>query len=87
MSTLSDVIDEVMKELGNRAAMIHSAKIEAYAGQIVRMRDAQRRIDEEGLIVPDSKNHPVAHPAFEIERKAQDEIRKWGDTFKPTTNR
>lgn len=58
------------------------ADFEAYCGQVARLRDAQRRIHEEQLIVPDSKNQPVAHPALAIERTAQDEIRKWANKFK-----
>jgi len=57
--------------------------LEAYCGQVARLRDAQRRIADEGAIVADPKGTPVPHPAVAIERAAQDEIRKWGSTFRP----
>jgi phage terminase small subunit len=61
---------------------IAGPKLEAYCGQVARLRDAQRRIAVEGLVVADGKGQPMAHPALVIERTAQDEIRKWGDTFR-----
>lgn len=56
---------------------------EAYCAQVARLRDAQRRISAEGLIVADAKGNPVPHPALGIERDAQKEIRAWGDQFRP----
>lgn len=56
---------------------------DAYCGQIARLRDAQHRIHEEGAIIADPKGNPIPHPALAIERAAQDEIRKWSDTFRP----
>jgi len=73
---------EVVEALGNQAARKEGPELEAYCGAVARLRDAQSRIFDEGLIVPDSKNQPVAHPAFLIERQAMDELRKWGDKFK-----
>ena len=51
--------------------------LEAYVGQVARMRDAQRRIAEEGLVIASPRGDPIPHPAIEIERKAQAEIRAW----------
>ena len=45
------------------------------------MRDAQARIDAEGLIVADAKGNPIPHPAIALERAAQSEVRAWGDRF------
>lgn len=44
--------------------------------------NARERIDNEGLIVQDSKGNPIPHPALEIERRAQAEIRAWQNTMK-----
>lgn len=55
---------------------------EAYCVQVGRMRDAQRRIDEEGLVVADEKGRPVPHPAIAIEKAAQAEVRAWGSRFR-----
>ena len=54
-----------------------AGSIEAYAVQVARMRDAQRRIDAEGLVVADAKGQPMPHPAIVIERAAQAEVRAW----------
>lgn len=74
---------ELVEDLGATAERKVGPEFEAYCGAVVRLRDAQRRIYEEELIVPDAKNAPVAHPAFAIERQAMDELRKWGDKFRP----
>lgn len=60
-----------------------SPELEAYAGQVVRLRDAQRRLAVEGEIVEDPKGFPIVHPAVKLERDAQEELRRWGDRFDP----
>ncbi len=55
---------------------------EAYCVQVARLRDAQRRIGAEGMVVADAKGNPVPHPALAIERAAQAEIRAWGERFR-----
>ena len=50
---------------------------------MARLRDAQARLAAEGSIIADPKGVPIPHPAIAIERAAQDEIRKWGNAFKP----
>lgn len=77
------VWSEVCERHGDDAQRIEGPDLEAYCGQVARLRDAQRRIDAEGLVIADPKGHPVPHPAIAIERVAQDEIRKWGTTFRP----
>lgn len=57
--------------------------LESYCGQVARLREAQRRLATEGLVIADPKGHPIPHPAISIERVAQDEIRKWGSKFQP----
>ncbi len=56
---------------------------EAYCVQVARMRDAQARIDAEGIVVADEKGRPVPHPAIVLEKQAQAEVRAWGDRFQP----
>lgn len=51
--------------------------MEAYCVQVVRMRDAQHRVDSEGLVVADEKGRPVRHPALDIELAASAECRAW----------
>jgi hypothetical protein len=63
--------------------MPEGAEFEAWLGQVARLRDAQRAIAADGLIVADPKGIPMPHPALEIERRAQIELRTWGDKFDP----
>lgn len=58
------------------AAHAHAA-VAAYCVQVARARDAQARIDREGLVVADEKGRPIPHPAVAIERAAQAEVRAW----------
>lgn len=57
-------------------------QLEAYAGQVARMRDAQNRIAEEGAVVQDARGNPIPHPALAIERAAQAEVRLWSDKLR-----
>lgn len=50
--------------------------LESMAVQMARARDAQARIDAEGLVIAGAKGEPVAHPALAIERAAMAEVRK-----------
>ena len=61
--------------------------LEAYCSQVARMRDAQARVDAEGLVVADVKGNPVPHPALSIEKAAQAEVRAWGERFRGRTRR
>ena len=80
---VAEVWVELVAGLGDLADRKVGPEVEAYCGSVARLRDAQHRIHAEELIVPDSKNAPVAHPAFAIERQAMDDLRKWGDKFRP----
>ena len=55
---------------------------DAYCNQMAIERDAGGRIASEGIIVADAKGNPVPHPALEIQRKAQVEIRGWAGKFR-----
>lgn len=78
---------EVVAAYGDGWESINTPALEAYAGQVATLRDAQRRLATDGLIVEGLRGEPMTHPALAIERQAQDEIRKWGDTFKPPRRR
>lgn len=74
---------EVVAAYGEGAERICGPDLEAYCGQVARLRDAQRRIAAEGAVVADPKGNPVPHPALAIEKAAQAEIRTWGGAFRP----
>lgn len=83
---MTDAVDPKVQEvcaavIASGAADSVTPELEAYAGQVVRLRDAQRRLAVEGAVVEDSKGFPITHPALKIEKDAQEELRKWGDRF------
>lgn len=73
---------QVVEGLGGDRASV-GPDLEAYAGQVARLRDAQRRLSVEGSVIADVRGNPMPHPALAIERAAQVEIRAWGDRFRP----
>lgn len=76
---------DVVAAYGDGAERICGPDLEAYCGQVARLRDAQARLARDGSIVSDPKGNPIPHPALAIEKAAQVEIRAWGSTFKPRT--
>lgn len=64
---------------------LNKQNLEAYCGQVATMREAQERVDREGIIIADAKGDPVEHPAIGIGKRAQEQIRAWGTEFKPKT--
>lgn len=78
----SAIWDEVMFRLGRDVReRVAGPDLEAFCGQVARLREAQKRIAAEGLIIADPKGFPMPHPAIAIERAAQIEIRAWGSRF------
>ena len=51
------------------------AMVEAVVMCVTRMRDAQARIDAEGMIVSDEKGRPVPHPALAIEAACRKDLK------------
>lgn len=85
---LPDDVAAVWVETNGRTDHPHEGPdFEAYCGQVARLRDAQQRLQREGLVIADPKGNPVPHPAIAIERAAQAEIRSWGAQFKPRRRR
>lgn len=80
---LSEVARSVWDQVVKGRPDAEGPDLEAYCTQVARMRDAQARIDAEGLVVADEKGRPVPHPALAIERAAQAEVRAWADRFRP----
>ena len=80
---VQEIRKEVLAAYGDGSDRIDGPNLEAFCGQVARLRDAQARLAAEGSIIADPKGVPIPHPAIAIERAAQDEIRKWGNAFKP----
>lgn len=72
---------QIVTDYGPGWEAITGPDLEAYAGQVARLRKAQRLLAQAGVLIK-KDGEPQPHPALDIERKAQDEIRKWGNTFK-----
>jgi P27 family predicted phage terminase small subunit len=71
-------LEAIRRELvGQVAQDIPPAAMEAICVQIHRMRTAQQRISEEGIVVADPKGSPVPHPALAVEKQASAELRTW----------
>ena len=85
-SAVAAAWDEVVTAYGEGSEVIEGPALEAYCGQVATLRECQRRIADEGLVVADPKGVPIEHPAIRLERAAQDEIRK-GDQFRPRRRR
>lgn len=62
---------------------LNKQNLEAYCTQVATMREAQTRVNNEGIIIADAKGDPIEHPAIGIVKRAQAEIRAWGTEFKP----
>lgn len=65
------------------AGTVDRQALEAFCILVARLREAQERIDEEGMVVRGSNGRVVPHPALEVERKLAEQIRAWGDRFAP----
>lgn len=85
--SVASIREEILKAYGEGSEVIDGPDLEAYCGQVARLRDAQERLANEGLIIADPKGFPIPHPAIAIEKSAQDEIRKWGNAFRPRRRR
>lgn len=65
--------DEVAPGLERK--LVPAGTIEAYVVCLYRMRDAQARVDREGLLIADEKGRPIPHPALAIERACRSELK------------
>lgn len=77
---------EIVNAWGDDADQVIGPELEAFCGQVARLREAARRIAKEGLITADPKGNPIPHPAIEIERSAQAQVRSWGAQFVPLSD-
>lgn len=73
---------EIVADLDITADGIEAPGLESYAVAVGRMRDAQSRIDAEGIVVADDKGRPVPHPALAIERAAAAEVKRWLERYR-----
>lgn len=65
------------------AGRVDRAALETFATLVARLREARRRIDDEGMVVEDKRGRVVPHPALLVERQTAEMVRAWGDRFAP----
>lgn len=70
-------------EIGDDPDRITGPDFDAYCAQVALQRETRDQIATDGAIVEDERGRPVPHPAIDLERDAQKEIRAWGERFKP----
>lgn len=78
---------ELVTAYGPDASRFVGPELDAYCTTVARLRDATRRISDEGIVIADGRAQPVRHPALEIERAATADLRAFGDKFRPRPGR
>lgn len=64
---------------------VDRSALEAFCILMARLREASKRVEEEGMVVKDPRGRVVPHPALAVERQTAEQIRVWGDRFAPLT--
>lgn len=77
----ADVWRDVYPTVEERFQPGDEVQLAALCVQIVRLRDAQARIDAEGLIVLGGRGQPMQHPAIPVERDAGTAVRALAQRF------
>lgn len=74
----SDITRDLVDVLSNNRDLnlIDLQAIEAYAGQLFRMRVARALLRVDGIIIEGLRG-PMTHPAVAIEKEASAEMRQW----------
>lgn len=75
---ISDIWDEIVQTVDER---IGSAGMEALCGCIHTLREAEERVMVEGIVIGDAKGNPCPHPAIQIAKNCQSEVRAWVKEF------
>lgn len=83
MSALAAAVWFEVVASNDLAGNVNRTALEAYCTLVARLREARHRVDDEGMVVKDTKGHVVPHPALLVERQTAEEIRSWGDQFAP----
>lgn len=81
-----DAVAEVWREIvatNDFAGRVDRSALEAFCTLLARLREARLRVEEEGMVVKDTRGRVVPHPALTIERQTAEQIRAWGDRFAP----
>ena len=83
---LPEAVADVWREIvasNELVGKVDRAALETFATLMARLREARDRIEEEGMVVTDSRGRVIPHPALAVERSTAEQIRVWGDRFAP----
>lgn len=65
------------------AGTVDRSALEAFCTLMARLREARKRVEDEGMVVKDPRGRVIPHPALAVERQTAEQIRAWGDRFAP----
>ena len=83
---LPPAVAEVWREIvasNDLVGTVDRSALETFATLLARLREARGRIEEEGMVVTDTRGRVIPHPALAVERATAEQIRAWGDRFAP----
>ena len=78
---LPEAVADVWREIvasNELVGKVDRAALETFATLMARLREARDRIEEEGMVVTDSRGRVIPHPALAVERSTAEQIRVWG---------
>ena len=78
----ADVWREIMAS-NDLAGTVDRSALEAFCTLMARLREARKRVEDEGMVVKDPRGRVIPHPALAVERQTAEQVRAWGDRFAP----
>jgi P27 family predicted phage terminase small subunit len=81
---LPEAVAEVWREIvasNDLVANVDRTALETYCTLMARLREARRRVEDEGMVVKDPRGRVIPHPALAVERAPAEQVRAWGDRF------
>ncbi|MFK0005483.1 P27 family phage terminase small subunit [Paenarthrobacter sp. NPDC090520] len=79
---VADVWREIVAS-NDLVGKVDRVALETYCTLTARLREARGRIEDEGMVVTDTRGKVIPHPALAVERSTAEQIRVWGDRFAP----
>ncbi len=83
---LPEPVAEVWREIvasNDLVGNVDRSALETFCTLMARLREARKRIEDEGMVVTDPRGRVIPHPALAVERSTAEQIRAWGDRFAP----
>ncbi len=83
---LPEAVAAVWREIvesNDLAGKVDRSALETFATLMARLREARKRVEDEGMVVTDPRGRVIPHPALAVERATAEQIRAWGDRFAP----